>query len=40
VTCAACGELAQIPHPRFPAQARLDALKEAAGRGPRRRWRH
>lgn len=37
VTCAACGELAQIPHPRFPQQARLDELKDAAG--VRRRWR-
>lgn len=39
VTCAACGELAQIPHPRFADQARLDSLLSAAGRGPRRRWR-
>lgn len=39
VTCAACGELAQIPHPRFPDQARLDALGRAAGQGQRRRWR-
>ena len=39
VTCAACGELVHIPHPRFPEQARLDALQEAAGKGPRRRWR-
>jgi hypothetical protein len=37
VTCAACGALAQIPHPRFPEQARLDALRTSAGR---RRWRH
>ena len=39
VTCAACGELAHIPHPRFSEQARLDALQEAAGKGSRRRWR-
>lgn len=39
VTCAACGELAQIPHPRFPEQARLDAGQTAAGNAPRRRWR-
>ncbi len=38
VTCAACGVLAQIPHPRFPGQARLDALRDGAGKG-RRRWR-
>lgn len=37
VTCGACGELAQIPHPRFPEQARLDKLKDDAGL--RRRWR-
>ncbi|MGN6696538.1 MAG: hypothetical protein ACTHMR_00140 [Thermomicrobiales bacterium] len=37
VTCAACGALAGIPHPRFPEQARLDALRTGAGR---RRWRH
>jgi hypothetical protein len=39
VTCAACGTLAHIPHPRFPQQARLDALQRAAGKEPRRRWR-
>ena len=39
VTCAACGVLAQIPHPRFPGQARLDALRSAAGKDARRRWR-
>ena len=39
VTCAACGELAHIPHPRFPEQERLEALQTEAGRGPRRRWR-
>ena len=39
VTCAACGELAHIPHPRCPEQERLEALQTAAGRGPRRRWR-
>lgn len=39
VTCAACGELAHIPHPRFPGQARLDALQRDAGKEPRRRWR-
>lgn len=38
VACAACGELAPIPHPRFPEQARLDTLQSAAGKGPRR-WR-
>ncbi len=37
VACAACGESAQIPHPRFPEQARLDALRDGAG--VRRRWR-
>lgn len=39
VTCAACGTLATIPHPRFPHQARLDTLQREAGREPRRRWR-
>lgn len=38
VTCAACGELVHIPHPRFPDQARLDALRAAAG-ARSRRWR-
>ncbi len=38
VTCAACGILAQIPHPRFPDQARLDTLQRGAN-NPRRRWR-
>jgi hypothetical protein len=39
VTCAACGVLAQIPHPRFAQQARLDTLQREAGKEPRRRWR-
>lgn len=38
VTCAACRVLAQVPHPRFPEQDRLDALLRADGQG-RRRWR-
>ena len=39
VTCGACGILAQVPHPRFAGQARLDTLLRDAGREPRRRWR-
>lgn len=39
VTCAACGTLATIPHPRFPQQARLETLQRETGREPRRRWR-
>jgi hypothetical protein len=39
VTCAGCGVLAHIPHPRFPEQARLDALQRASGKDSRRRWR-
>lgn len=38
VPCADCGAQAQIPHPRFADQARLDALL-AAGGDRRRRWR-
>lgn len=39
VTCAACGTLVAVPHPRFPQQARLDTLQRQTGREPRRRWR-
>ena len=39
ITCAECGTLAQIPHPRFPQQARLDALQKVARKDERRRWR-
>lgn len=39
ITCAACGTLAQVPHPRFPQQARLDALQKIARKDERRRWR-
>ena len=39
VACANCGTLAEIPPPRFPQQARLDALQRAANKEPRRRWR-
>jgi hypothetical protein len=39
ITCAACGTLAQIPHPRFPQQARLDALLKVVRKDERRRWR-
>lgn len=39
ISCGDCGTLAQIPHPRFPHQARLETLQRAAGKEPRRRWR-
>lgn len=39
ITCHACGTLAQIPHPRFPQQARLDALQKLLRKDERRRWR-
>ncbi len=40
ITCEACGTLAQIPHPRFPQQARLDALQKLLRKDEgRRRWR-
>jgi hypothetical protein len=39
ITCAGCGSLAQIPHPRFAQQARLDALQKVARKDERRRWR-
>lgn len=39
ITCAACGVLAQVPHPRFPDQTRLETLQRETGNEPRRRWR-
>lgn len=39
ITCAACGTLTPIPHPRFAQQARLDALQKVVRKDERRRWR-
>lgn len=39
VTCAACGALVEIAHPRFPQQERLNELRYGALQTPRRRWR-
>ena len=39
ITCAECGTLAELAHPRFPQQARLDALQKLFQKDERRRWR-
>ncbi len=39
ITCGACSTLTQIAHPRFPQQARLDALQKVIRKDERRRWR-
>ncbi len=39
ITCAACATLAPVAHPRFPQQARLDALQKLFPKDERRRWR-
>lgn len=38
VACATCSVPVEIPHPRFPQQARLDILLKASGKD-RQRWR-